>query len=82
MEKEIGKIDTKNIAGAGRKRRQSFTVLFFSILILVAVNVIAAYVFFRIDLTSEKRYSLSPSTADQLNELDDVVYVTTVCICA
>jgi ABC-2 type transport system permease protein len=57
------------------KKRQSISLLFFSLLIVIAFNVIANYLFFRIDLTAEKRYSISPTTIQQLKKLDDVVYV-------
>ena len=43
--------------------------------ILVFVNVIASAVYTRIDLTADKRYSLSQSTRDFLRDLDDQVYV-------
>jgi len=42
--------------------------------IVVVLNVIGSFVFTRFDLTSEKRYTLSPTTKDILNDLDDYVY--------
>ena len=42
--------------------------------IVILVNVIGSYVFTRFDLTSEKRYTLSPTTKEILNGLDDYVY--------
>ena len=42
--------------------------------IVVLLNVIGSYVFTRFDLTSEKRYTLSPTTKEILNGLDDYVY--------
>ena len=39
--------------------------------ILVALNIIGFYFFKRFDLTSEKRYTLSSSTIEMLNKLDD-----------
>ncbi len=44
------------------------------ILGLIAINIIASFLYFRIDLTSEKRYSLSPATKNVLKNLDDYVY--------
>ena len=41
---------------------------------VVLVNVAGSYVFTRFDLTSEKRYTLSPTTKEILNDLDDYVY--------
>ena len=45
-----------------------------TVAIVVLVNVIGSYVFTRFDLTSEKRYTLSPTTKEILNNLDDYVY--------
>ena len=45
-----------------------------TVVIVVLVNVIGSYVFTRFDLTSEKRYTLSPTTKEILNGLDDYVY--------
>ncbi len=38
------------------------------------LNVIGSYVFTRIDLTAEKRYTLSDATREMLTNLDDIVY--------
>ncbi len=48
--------------------------LFIVILGLIVINIIASFLYFRIDLTSEKRYSLSPATKNVLKNLDDYVY--------
>ncbi len=45
------------------------------IVIIVAINIIGSFMFKRFDLTSEKRYSLSPTTIELIKNLDDVVYV-------
>lgn len=45
-----------------------------TVVIIIVVNVIGAYVFTRFDLTSEKRYTLSDTTKEILNDLDDYVY--------
>ena len=45
-----------------------------TMVIVVVLNVIGSFVFTRFDLTSEKRYTLSPTTKDILNGLDDYVY--------
>lgn len=42
---------------------------------LVALNVLSAFVFFRLDLTEEKRYTLSAATASLLNDLPDDIHV-------
>ena len=45
-----------------------------TLVIVVVVNVIGSYLFTRFDLTSEKRYTLSPTTKEILSKLDDYVY--------
>ncbi|MCK8491457.1 gliding motility-associated ABC transporter substrate-binding protein GldG [Spirosoma sp. RP8] len=42
---------------------------------LVAVNILSAFVFFRLDLTQEKRYTLSEATQNLLADLPDDVHV-------
>ena len=55
------------------KKNQIVTFLV-TMVIVVVVNVIGAYIFTRFDLTSEKRYTLSPTTKEILGNLDDYVY--------
>ncbi|GAA4410292.1 gliding motility-associated ABC transporter substrate-binding protein GldG [Nibrella viscosa] len=45
------------------------------IVALLAVNVLSSFLFFRIDLTEEKRYTLSGATRNLLSDLDDNVHV-------
>ncbi|MCG3168072.1 MAG: hypothetical protein POELPBGB_03872 [Bacteroidia bacterium] len=45
------------------------------LIIIIAINIIGGFLFKRFDLTAEKRYSLSPTTIELINKLDDVVYV-------
>ena len=47
----------------------------FIILALIAVNLLSAFVFFRLDLTEEKRYTLSPATQSLLAGLPDDIHV-------
>ncbi len=46
------------------------------LLAMVLLNVLSASVFFRLDLTAEKRYTLSGATRKLLTTLDDDVHVT------
>jgi ABC-2 type transport system permease protein len=55
-------------------KKLNVTHFVLSLLLIVIVNVISSFWFFRLDLTSEKRYSLSKSTKNIIKELDDVVY--------
>ncbi|MBK7910831.1 MAG: Gldg family protein [Bacteroidetes bacterium] len=43
-------------------------------MILVSVNIIGNFLFFRIDLTAEKRYSISDASRELAGSLNDVVY--------
>ena len=55
-------------------KRNSLMQMLLGVLIIILANIIGSYVFTRFDLTSEKRYSLSPATKDLLKEIDDIVY--------
>ena len=54
-------------------RRSHWIELVAGILIVVFVNVISYYFFTRLDLTSEKRYTLSKSTKNLLKKVDEPV---------
>lgn len=55
-------------------KKQNLTQLSLSIIIIILINIIGSFSFFRIDLTSEKRYSLSDATKETLKKVDDIVY--------
>ena len=55
-------------------KKNQIVAFFVTVAIVVLVNVIGSYVFTRFDLTSEKRYTLSPTTKEILNDLNDYVY--------
>lgn len=44
------------------------------IAVVILLNIIGSFAFYRLDLTAEKRYTLSPSTRKMLKELKDDVY--------
>ena len=54
---------------------QSLTELALVVALLVLLNIILTNYFFRVDLTSEKRYSLSKSSINLAQKVDDVLYV-------
>ena len=55
-------------------KKNQIVAFLITIAIVLLVNVIGSYVFTRFDLTSEKRYTLSPTTKETLNNLEDYVY--------
>ena len=60
---------------ANRKniRRNSFRQLAFGLAIIIVINLIGSFAFYRLDLTADKRYTLSPTTRKMLKDLDGVV---------
>ena len=57
-----------------QSKRYSLLHLLFGVGLILSINTIGSFFFYRLDLTSEKRYSLSPATREMLKKLDDVVY--------
>jgi len=55
-------------------RHNSFIQLIIGLVIVIAINVLGSFIFYRFDLTAEKRYTLAPSTRAMLKALDDKVY--------
>jgi ABC-2 type transport system permease protein len=45
------------------------------LVLVLLVNILASFFFFRIDLTEEKRYTIKPQTKELLANLDDEVFV-------
>ncbi len=56
------------------KQRHIFTFIT-SLLIIVLLNYIVSFIHFRLDLTSENRYTLKPATEQILETLEDAVYI-------
>lgn len=55
-------------------KRANLVTVVLGLAIIVVVNVISTFLFTRLDLTAENRYSLSPATRTLLKKLDDVVF--------
>src|ERR1044071_841917 len=55
-------------------KSQNLIALALGVAAVILLNVLSQYLFFRVDLTSEKRYTLAESTVQMLDSLDDVVY--------
>ena len=69
------KIDSENkTAKKFNVRQHNVISLLVSLLVIVAVNLIGSRYFTRIDLTTEKRFTLTDATREMLHELDDIVY--------
>ena len=56
-------------------KQSAITSILVTFVILIALNVVASYFYFRIDLTKDKRHSLSETTIDLLKNLDDIVFI-------
>ena len=54
---------------------QKHKSIFINIILLIAINIIASNIYFRLDLTEEKKYSLNDATKEILNSIDDIIYV-------
>ncbi|MEX1188731.1 MAG: gliding motility-associated ABC transporter substrate-binding protein GldG [Bacteroidia bacterium] len=59
---------------SGKRKRVAIINLLLIIIVLVLLNIAGSFSFFRLDLTSEKRYTLNPATIQLLENLDDIVY--------
>ena len=57
------------------KRMEHMLILANGLVILVLINALSSWFFFRADLTDEKRYSIKEPTKNMLRSLDDDVYV-------
>ena len=55
-------------------RRNNIVRLFLSLIAIILINIISSFIFYRFDLTSEKKYSLSDTTKEMIRKLDDIVY--------
>lgn len=51
------------------KNNKNIRNFLFALIALALINVVSQYLFFRLDLTSEKRYSISPATKQLLKDL-------------
>ncbi|MBK8847710.1 MAG: gliding motility-associated ABC transporter substrate-binding protein GldG [Bacteroidetes bacterium] len=56
--------------------KKSQQLIYFSLVtaVIVVINILASYLFTRIDLTEDKRFTLSTNTRVVLSELNDVVF--------
>ena len=55
--------------------KKTFIPLLYSIVIIILLNNISSFIFYRLDLTSEKRFTLSEETKNVLEGIDDIIYI-------
>ena len=56
-------------------RNQNIIQLLIALVIILLVNYISSKTYFRLDLTADKRYTLSEATNEVLDSLDDMIYI-------
>ncbi len=61
---------TRNVA-----KIRSLRYLVTTVVTIFAINIIGVFYFFRLDLTFDKRFSLSPTTKESVKKLDDNLYI-------
>jgi ABC-2 type transport system permease protein len=57
------------------KKLSDFLTLANGLMLVVLLNLLGSFYFFRVDLTEEKRYSVKPSTLQLLKNLEEPVYI-------
>lgn len=65
----------KMVKSAKTYRRADILQLLLSLAILVVIGVASGFTFIKVDLTEEKRHTLTPSTINMLESLEEVVFV-------
>ncbi|GAB4250784.1 MAG: gliding motility-associated ABC transporter substrate-binding protein GldG [Vicingaceae bacterium] len=56
-------------------KKRDLLQLLLGFIIIVLINYIGSFSFYRFDLTSEKRYSLSEASKEMVQKLDDVLFI-------
>jgi len=56
-------------------KKQNITQLFVAVISIIVISYISSIVYWRIDLTSEKRFTLSNVSKNTLKSLNDIVYI-------
>ena len=57
------------------RKNKVYLSLFYSIIFIVLLNAIGGFLHFRMDLTSEKKHTLSEETIEVLSNLEDLIYI-------
>ncbi len=69
----VKKEGSKNVSDRRNNRRTDLVFFVMTLSLVLFLNIVGLFVFTRIDLTSEKRYTLSAASKDILYELNDYV---------
>lgn len=75
MEKAMKKSNKGQTEGGKQFKKNTILGLLIALAAVIVVNIISSFLFFRIDLTKDKRHSLSKGTIEMLNNLEDRVYI-------
>lgn len=68
--------DTRNkVQGSKQFKRNTLLGLAVALIAVIVINILSSFLFFRLDLTKDKRHSLSSSTVEMLKSLEDKVYI-------
>jgi ABC-2 type transport system permease protein len=57
-----------------QRKYRDLLVFFLALIIIFLLNFVGSFIYTRLDLTTEKRYTLSEPTLKMLKNLDDIVY--------
>ena len=75
MKKNNSKKNNRQTEGGRQFKKNTLIGLLIALAAVIVVNIISSFLFFRIDLTKDKRHSLSKGTIEMLNNLEDRVYI-------
>lgn len=56
-------------------KRQNITQLIITLITVLLINYVGSFYFFRLDLTSEKRFTLTDHTKELLSNINDIIYI-------
>lgn len=75
MKKNNSKKNNRQTEGGRQFKKNTLIGLLIALAAVIVVNIISSFLFYRIDLTKDKRHSLSKGTIEMLNSLEDRVYI-------
>ena len=75
MKKNNTKKLNRQTEGGRQFKKNTLIGLLIALAAVIVVNIISSFLFYRIDLTKDKRHSLSKGTIEMLNNLEDRVYI-------